>query len=71
MDDYLERLAATREQYPFARWAESEMDQYTEEACASFAAVFDELIRKLGALGERASEEKKIEAFREAVEALD
>jgi hypothetical protein len=71
MDDYATRLSATKGTYPFARWAKSGLPQYTKEACASFAAVFDSLIQKLVALGEQASEEKKLEAFHEAVLALN
>ncbi len=71
MSDYANRLSAVKERYPFGRWADSGLDQYTDEACASFAAVFDELIEKLAALGEFAPEEQKIAAFKSAVEALN
>lgn len=71
MEDYPKRLDATKSAYPFKRWAESGLEQYTEEACASVAQVFDELIRNLVALGEHAPEEKKIDAFKEAVVALN
>jgi hypothetical protein len=71
MDDYATRLAATKASYPFARWAESSLPQYTKEACAQFAAVFDGLIQKLGALGDQAPEEAKLEAFHQAVLALN
>ena len=71
MDDYRQRLTATRESYPFPKWAASGLDQYTEEACGLFAAVFDDLIQRLAALGEQAPEKEKIAAFKQAVEALN
>jgi hypothetical protein len=71
MSDYQERLTVTKEHYPFAGWAESGLEQYTDEACASFVAVFDQLIQKLAALGERAPEQEKLAIFQEAVEALN
>jgi len=71
MDNYSTRLAATKSTHPFKRWAESGLGQYTAEACASFARVFDDLIGQLIALGEHAAEEKKIAAFQKAVEALN
>ncbi|CAN5654818.1 hypothetical protein BH09VER1_BH09VER1_55650 [soil metagenome] len=71
MVDYLDRLIATKSAYPFARWQESGLEQYTREACAACAAIFDELIQKLSTIGAEASEEDKIAAFREAVEALN
>jgi len=71
MDDYSAKLGATKARYPFTRWQESGLDQYTPEACGSCAKVFDRLIEKLGALGERAPEEKKLECFREAIEAVN
>jgi hypothetical protein len=71
MNDYLERLSATKEHYPFASWAESGLEQYTAEACASFVAVFDQLIQKLATLGEHAPEQEKLALFQEAVEALN
>jgi hypothetical protein len=71
MIDYRERLSETRQRYPFAKWASSGMEQYTPEACRSFAAIFDELIDGLVALGERAAESEKIAVFKQAVEALN
>lgn len=71
MNGYLKRLVATKEHYPFGGWAESGLEQYTDEACASFVAVFDQLIQRLGELGEEAPETKKIAAFQAAVEALN
>jgi hypothetical protein len=71
VNEYLERLTATKESYPFARWAKSGLEQYTDESCASFASVFDHLIQTLAALGEDASEKIKIAAFKEAVLALN
>jgi hypothetical protein len=71
MSDYAKKLSETKKTYPFTRWRESGLDQYTEEACASFATVFDHLIQSLVTLGEQAPEEKKLSAFKEAVEALN
>jgi hypothetical protein len=71
MVDYQERLNETKRHYPFARWATSGLEQYTDEACASFVAVFDKLIEKLVALGEHVPEKQKISEFQEAVEALN
>ena len=71
MDDYLGRLTESKSAYPFAQWARSGLDQYTDEACASFVAIFDQLIEKLWALGEHASEPEKLAIFQEAIEALN
>lgn len=71
MSEYAKRLNETKQSYPFARWQSSGLEQYTPEACASFADVFDNLIAKLSALGEGAEESLKIGAFKTAVEALN
>jgi hypothetical protein len=71
MDEYLTKLTTTKESYPFARWAKSGLEQYTDEACASFVDIFDLLIEKLAGLGKDAPEEIKIAAFKETVEALN
>lgn len=71
MDDYRNRLAAARECYPFPKWAEWGIEQHTDEAFNLFAAVFNRLIERLGALGEQALESEKIAAIRQAVEALN
>ena len=71
MNTYRDRILATKSKYPFARWRESGLDQYTDEACASFTAVFDTLIHSLISLGESASEEAKIQSFKQVVEALN
>jgi hypothetical protein len=71
MSNYLNRLTATKEKYPFARWAKSGLDQYTPEACAAFVSIFDFLITNLNTLGEQAPEEKKIALFKNAVESLN
>ena len=71
MDEYLERLSESKSAYPFSRWAKSGLDQYTDEACASFGAVFDQLIEKLAALGKDSPEAQKMAAFEEAIEALN
>ena len=71
MPEYLNKLSATKAQYPFKRWAESGLEQYTEDACAAFARVFDTLISELGSQGEAASEADKLECFHRAVVALN
>ncbi len=71
MGEYRERLTESKNHYPFDRWAQSGLEQYTDEACASFAAVFDQLIETLGTLGEHVSESQKLAAFKVAVEALN
>jgi hypothetical protein len=71
MSEYLQRLNETKNSYPFARWQDSGLEQYTPEACASFAAVFDDLITRLANIGEDSPESQKIAAFKAAVEALN
>ncbi len=71
MHNYLDRLTATKARFPFVIWQDSGLDQYTPEACAAFAAVFEQLIEKLAALGEDAPEVQKIALFQVAVEALN
>ena len=71
MENYPEKLTATKSSYPFIRWRNSGLEQYTEKACASFATVFDQLIERLATLGENASEESKLVCFKQAVEALN
>jgi hypothetical protein len=71
MDSYEEQLDAVRAHYPFTRWRESGLEQYTEDACSSFAAIFDKLIAKLATLGADASEVAKLSLFQEAIEATN
>jgi hypothetical protein len=71
MPEYLDKLSATKARYPFKRWADSGLDQYTEESCSAFARVFDNLIERLAYLGEEASEADKLESFHQAVVALN
>jgi len=71
MDDYSNRLAATKECYPFSKWAEWRIEQHTKSALNLFGEVFNHLIERLAALGEQAPESDKIDAFRETVEALN
>jgi hypothetical protein len=71
MSEYYTRLHAAKTRYPFARWAGSIPELYTESICAAFARVFDNLIAKLVALGETASEAEKLHAFHDAVRALN
>ncbi len=71
MSEYLNKLTATKAQYPFKRWSESGLDQYTEEACTKFARIFDTLIDRLTSLGEATSESDKLKSFHQAVVALN
>lgn len=71
MPDYSSRLTDAKASYPFKRWEESGLDQYTPEACGAFVEVFDRLINDLVAKGENASEEQKLESFHQAGIALN
>ena len=72
MSEYAATLNATKEFYPFEEWSSCEdMEQYSAENCGNAAAIFDRLIAKLIALGESASEDQKLAAFKESVEALN
>lgn len=73
MLSYVERLRTTKEFFPFGLWAmrEDDLDRYTEANCATAEAFFDRLLNRLAAMGENASEPAKLEAFREAIEALN
>ena len=71
MDSYDEQLNGVRAHYPFTRWRESGLEQYTEDACSSFAAIFDQLIAKLVALGSGASADAKLSLFQEAIAATN
>ena len=60
--DYQNKLLATKEFYPFARWRKSYNDgltQYTKENCNKTKKVFDDLIASLVEIGQNASEEQK------------
>ncbi len=71
MSHYPKRLNETKHSYPFGRWQDSGLEQYTPEACASFVAAFDDLIARLTSIGEDSPESQKIAAFKAAVEALN
>lgn len=71
MDDYRTRLAAAEDCYPFPKWAQWGIEQHTDHALGLFAAVFRRLIEQLAELSEAAPENDKLEAFRQAVEALN
>lgn len=71
MNSYEEQLQAVKAYYPFSRWRESGLEQYTEEACSSFVAIFDKLISKLAALGASAPEDAKLSLFQEAIQATN
>lgn len=71
MQDYLNKLKAAKADYPFKRWCESGLEQYTPEACAAFTRIFDKLIADLGKLGVNAADEAKLAAIEQAVLALN
>ena len=73
MSDYAARLQATKEFYPFGRWASQQdtLEQYTDEVCSEAAQIFDRLIEHLTALGDGAPENKKLEVFQQAIEATN
>jgi hypothetical protein len=75
MNNYAEKLNATKVKYPFAKWrrsfAEYGLEQYTEENCNDAKAIFDKLIIDLVALGKQASEEQKVTLFQTAIEDLN
>jgi hypothetical protein len=70
-DDYRNRLAATKERYPFRKWAGWGIELHTQQALNLFVAVFDQLIERLTTLGQQALESDKIAAIRQAVERLN
>lgn len=68
--EYQNKLNATKRYYPFDRWRKAFKDgleQYTETKCSRARQIFDELIAGLGAIGENASEEKKVALFKTAI----
>ena len=71
MQDYLNKLKATRADYPFKRWCASGLEQYTAEVCATFNRIFDKLIADLGKLGINAGDDAKLAAIEQAVLALN
>lgn len=70
-NEYSKGLSVIRASYPFSRWAQSGLEQYTDKACASFVKIFDSLIDELAIHGDQASEDEKLAAFQKAVEALN
>src|SRR5882724_9252337 len=71
VDNYRNRLAATKELYPFRNWAKWGIELHTKQALNLFVTVFDQLIERLTTLGQQAPESEKIAAIREAVETLN
>ena len=71
MSGYQSKFDAAVSSYPFARWQQSGLEQYTPEACAAFAAVFNRLVGELVQAGESATEQSKLELLRRAVEELN
>jgi hypothetical protein len=74
MSVYAEKLNATKETYPFAKWCTAfdyELEQYTAENVGAVQAIFDMLISDLIILGEHAPQEQKIASFQKAIEATN
>ncbi len=73
MNSYPDRLHAAKEFYPFSLWEMKgdTLEQYTPENCAKATEIFDRLIVTLISLGEGASEQAKLGAFQEAIEATN
>jgi hypothetical protein len=71
MSDYRAKFDSAVARYPFQRWLESGLEQYTDESCAAFAGVFDRLITRLVNLGKDAAEQAKLDEIRVAVEELN
>jgi hypothetical protein len=71
MSSYSNTLESVKDEYPFPRWQQSGLEQYTPIACSAFQAVFDKLISKLITLGSDASEQQKIALFKEAIESTN
>lgn len=71
MGEYAANLEATKLKYPFARWRESGLEQYTDRSCGAVAGIFDCLIESLITLGPGAANESKLECFKRAITALN
>jgi hypothetical protein len=75
MSTYADRLNAAKTYkniYPFSSWiVAGGPPQYTKKNCARVSLIFDRLVAKLISIGKDATEQAKIAAFREAVQALN
>jgi len=71
MPDYRSRFDSVVARYPFQRWQQSGLEQYTAKSCAAFTEVFDQLIAGLVDLGEQATEQAKLDLIKNAVEKLN
>ncbi len=71
MSGYQSKFDAAVSSYPFTRWQQSGLEQYTPEACAAFAAIFDRLIQSLVHAGEDATEQSKLALLQQAVNELN
>lgn len=71
MNEYQIKLNLAKAAYPFQRWQDSGLEQYTPEACAAFSRAIDRLIAELGQAGIDATESVKLRAFEKAVSALN
>lgn len=71
MSSYGTRFHSIVTKYPFQRWQQSGLEQYTEASCTAFAEVFDKLIARLVNLGEHATEQAKLDVIKGAVEELN
>ena len=78
MSTYAEQLLATKQHYPFDNWRAHYQQELMRqwwpagvEDTNAVQAIFDQLITKLTALGEAASEKKKVKQIVKAIEATN
>ena len=71
MSVYQSKFDVAVSSYPFTRWQQSGLEQYTPEACAAFTAIFDRLVQNLVSAGEGATEQSKLEFLHQAVNELN
>ena len=69
--DYERRVHAVKKNYPFDRWFDNGLEQYTRANCDAARRIFDDLLSKLVGFGESAPARDKIACFKAAVEALN
>lgn len=68
--EYQNKFSEAKKTYPFDQWRASYddgLEQYTQENCDKARKIFDDLIDGLVAIGQDASEEKKVALFEKAI----
>jgi len=68
---YASDLEQTKKKFPFERWQEMELEQYTKRNCDRASAIIQKLVGALISIGPEASEAEKLGCFKEAVLALN